>query len=222
MSNEEKILDKIKKLLSLATSPNENEAKMALMKAQELMIKHNIENIDPNNVKEYEKAKNVIYKDIIQKGRILWYESSLATVIAKNFKVTSFLAGSGERRRMIFMGLEEDVYIADYVYNYAFNIMKKIAKKNNYTVSIKNTFYNGFINGLADEFKDQIDRNNWGLMIIKDEIVLKEEEKLGLRKLFRSGIKPKYDNNRNIYDKGYKEGRSAANSYNNSKNKLEG
>ena len=36
------IRDKIKKLLALATSPNENEAKSALLKAKKLMMDHKI------------------------------------------------------------------------------------------------------------------------------------------------------------------------------------
>lgn len=38
-----KVIDQIKKLLALASSPNENEAKLAFQRAQELMLKHNID-----------------------------------------------------------------------------------------------------------------------------------------------------------------------------------
>ena len=38
-----KLIEKIQKLISLADSPNENEAKAAMAKAQELMLKHNID-----------------------------------------------------------------------------------------------------------------------------------------------------------------------------------
>ena len=39
---EEKIVEKIKKLISLSESPNKHEAERAMQKAQELMLKHNI------------------------------------------------------------------------------------------------------------------------------------------------------------------------------------
>lgn len=39
----DQIIKRIKKLLSLSQSHNENEAQLALVKAQELMIKHHIE-----------------------------------------------------------------------------------------------------------------------------------------------------------------------------------
>lgn len=40
--SENKIIDKIEKLLKLSSSSNENEARSAMMKAQELMAKYEI------------------------------------------------------------------------------------------------------------------------------------------------------------------------------------
>ena len=50
MNNEEnKIIEKIEKLIALSGSDNENEAKAAMLKAQELMAKYEIEQdrVDP-------------------------------------------------------------------------------------------------------------------------------------------------------------------------------
>ena len=52
------IKDKIAKLLALAESPNENEAKLALLKARKLMAKHklsekDIEITSKRNVKKH-------------------------------------------------------------------------------------------------------------------------------------------------------------------------
>ena len=46
-----KLIEKIQKLLALSGSSNENEAKAAMTKAQELMLKHNI---DMRSVKEHD------------------------------------------------------------------------------------------------------------------------------------------------------------------------
>lgn len=48
------IKDKIAKLLALAESPNENEAKAALLKARELMAEHKLR---PEDVKKAKKEK---------------------------------------------------------------------------------------------------------------------------------------------------------------------
>ena len=49
-----KIIDKIEKLIALSNSDNENEAKAAMLKAQELMAKYEIEmsQINPDKAKE--------------------------------------------------------------------------------------------------------------------------------------------------------------------------
>ena len=39
---DEKLIEKIKKLLALSESSNENEAKIAMLKAQELLAKHKL------------------------------------------------------------------------------------------------------------------------------------------------------------------------------------
>ena len=49
-----KIIDKIEKLIASSSSDNENEAKAAMLKAQELMAKYEIEmsQINPDKAKE--------------------------------------------------------------------------------------------------------------------------------------------------------------------------
>ena len=47
-NNDEKLIAKIEKLLRLSSSNNEHEAQSAMMKAQELMAKHNIKMADVN------------------------------------------------------------------------------------------------------------------------------------------------------------------------------
>jgi len=50
-----KILEKIQKLLSLATSDNEHEAKAAMDKANALLVKHNLSMQEAKENLEYEK-----------------------------------------------------------------------------------------------------------------------------------------------------------------------
>ena len=50
MNDNEKIMDKLEKLLRLAESPNANEAYAAAQKAQELFVKYNISRGDINRI----------------------------------------------------------------------------------------------------------------------------------------------------------------------------
>lgn len=54
------IKDKIAKLLALAESPNENEARAALLKARELMAEHKLR---PEEIEKAEKAK--VIRDVL-------------------------------------------------------------------------------------------------------------------------------------------------------------
>ena len=50
--------EKIKKLLALAESPNEHEAKAALLKAKELMAEHKLSELDVKDVGKKEVKKS--------------------------------------------------------------------------------------------------------------------------------------------------------------------
>lgn len=75
--------DKIKKLLALAESPNENEAQAALLKARQLMAEHKIGEADleePEDKEVLHKRTSVTFS----KRRDGWI-SNLAVVIAENY-----------------------------------------------------------------------------------------------------------------------------------------
>lgn len=75
--------DKIKKLLALAESPNENEAQAALLKARQLMAEHKIGEADleePEDKEILHKRTSVTFS----KRRDGWI-SNLAVVIAENY-----------------------------------------------------------------------------------------------------------------------------------------
>ena len=109
------IIQKIKKLLALASSDNENEAQAAMMKAQELLAKHKLTIRDVNDVHEeskvIEKQTAVTFKKATWKGR-------LSSVIASNFCCYNYYY-TDKTHRVSFMGLPEDVETAVSVFEYA-------------------------------------------------------------------------------------------------------
>lgn len=221
----DKLLTKIKNLFELANNnPNENEAKAAMLKAQELMVKYQIEKSSVDGV-EVDPKKVITVSLFENKGRILWYEKKLSNMIAKNFKVTQYISRSKYNSTIMFLGLEDDVNIALNVYGFAMNQMKKLANKYIKTISsssssnVRNDYYTGFINGLEEAFKEQIEKNNWGLVLVKDALVLQEEEKLNLRYVRPTGIQPKFDYDDSHINKGYSDGFNTGSSYKN-KDKL--
>lgn len=216
-------LKKIKQCLALAESDNIHEAQSALLMAQKLMIKYRITEDEATKEEDIEKLVKTI-SIISNKARLMWYETSLASIIADNFKVVSYSSGSRERgKNLNYMGLEEDVEIAQEVFAFALERMKKIANKkvkdieskdNKYKSSFRNDFYRGFIDGLDKAFKEQVEKNSWGLILVVDAVVLKEVNKLNLKKVKKTGIPPKFSNDKKLYNEGYKDGKNFGDSFN--------
>jgi len=74
------------------------------------------------------------------------------------------------------------------------------------TAGIKNDFILGWIKGLESKYQEQIDKNNWGLVLVKDPLVQQELNKIKLRKGQSSSIQR--SNNNGAYTRGYQQGNS--------------
>lgn len=112
MSPEDKIIEKIQKLLNLRKSANENEAALAAIKAQELLIKHNIDIASVENFKpEDDEPVQHIYHQVFNHNQILW-KIDLATAIANANLCRILLSGN----RLIWIGKKTNTDIALYLY----------------------------------------------------------------------------------------------------------
>jgi len=124
-----KMLDKVRKLLSLARSGNENEAFLAMQKANELIEKYNIDRI------EQDKAARFVYAIIHhRKKRIENYQRRICLILQDHFFVHVvyahlFDAGNCETYKTIeLLGTIENVRIAEYVYYFLLNQMEVLWK----------------------------------------------------------------------------------------------
>lgn len=182
------IKDKIKKLLALAQSPNENEAKAALLKARELMAKHKMSDID------FEEQEQKLVHETIQS--IKWTTDSgniwmtdLCKVITDNYCcVAAWSHVKGTRTHtLVISGMSDDVQICKEVVKYAIgfvlNEIKIWERKNHIDHKVASASYaKGFINGLAEAFAEQEESHpEWGLVVVKPEEVKKYEDGLGSR-----------------------------------------
>jgi len=139
-----------------------------------------------------EKEDNVSKILIDESQRVVWWKGTLAMIIADNFRCVAYKSRSG----IHLIGLEEDIAIATEVYNYAVRIIdvqsKKFAKNHSYlagtATQIKNDFITGFLNGLRDKFKEQVKSQNYGLVLIKSNAVIKAVEEMKFRKAQRSKV----------------------------------
>ena len=118
------IKERIAKLLALADSPNEHEAKRALLKARELMAANNLR---PEQIAKRGQEK-VIKKNIdvyYTKMTDIW-AGRLGAIIAKHYCCKAFdtRAYHAKKFHVGFVGLEEDFEICVKIYRYAYDCVK--------------------------------------------------------------------------------------------------
>lgn len=182
------IINKIRKLLALASSKNENEAQSALLMAQKLMAIHNIEMSQVDNVRT---DHNVIEEEADSKRHKTIWKRRLAQVIANNFKCGIFFRGHGTYST-IFVGKMENIDICKTIYLSAVRFIDKFFseywRKQNRPVSesikLKNNYALGFICKLNEKFKDQniiAEQEGWALVLVNDSDVVDYMERKNIK-----------------------------------------
>lgn len=175
------IKDKIAKLLALAESPNENEAKAALLKARELMAEHKLR---PEDVKKAKKEK-VIRKvlDITCTAMTNPWAASLSAVIAEHYccQAYRYRSAGSKKNKIGLVGLEEDFEIAQRIVIYAHEcVMAGIKaqfvrdpKDPPGTYREKCNAYGwGFVRGVNKAFREQEEQHQeWGLVMVVPQAV---------------------------------------------------
>jgi len=212
-----KYVEKVTKLLALASSSNENEAQMAMLKAQKLMVQHSI---DMAEVEDIKTVKKEVVEGTSGESVVSVWKTSLANIVANNFKCKLFLTKQYKKRGGIvtFLGLKEDVEICKAMYSFVLIVAAK-GRDKAYNKISENTKYSakgvmgdyiiGFINGLRDRFEEQKQKNNWGLMVLCDEEVTEQFENMKFKKSTpRAGIT--ISNNSVAKGMGYADGKSCS------------
>lgn len=182
--------DKIRKLLALAESPVEAEAKAALLKARQLMAEHKLTERD---CREAEKlaVKDVLTDITCSKRRDPWIVN-LSAVIGENYCCKGYRRHYHGHQTQYsgFIGLEDDVEICVAIFKYAVDCIragvKRIKKENegyysNYVKNLCDSYGYGFVNGISAAFEAQQEANKeeWGLVLVMPKEVKEAAQRLG-------------------------------------------
>lgn len=206
------IKDKIAKLLALAESPNENEAKAALLKARELMAEHKLR---PEEVVKADKVK-VIREvlDVTCTAMTNPWAASLSAVIAEHYCCRAYRNRNAgcKTNRIGLVGLEEDFEIAKRIFLYAYDCVMASIKANikrdtrdpSGTYREKCNAYGwGFVQGVKAAFEKQDEENReWGLVLVVPQAVDDSMKDMGKASTFGRI----HDNHISYRAKGYKDG----------------
>lgn len=150
---QEKIIQTIKKVLELSkNNPSEEEAKSAVLKAQELLAKYHIDIKDVESVEdEINDAIGEIYVNVPAKK----WKYKLAKIVADNFRCKHFYYGKGT---VVFYGHESDANVAADTFKYLFSVGNKSAmrevnkafKRHGTSEGIYNSYVSGFCEGVSE------------------------------------------------------------------------
>ena len=183
--------EKIRKLLALAESPNENEAKAALLRAHELMAKHKLTEADCTET-EMRKVRRVTTQfNLHERGGYGKWMLDLANTVAKQYCCEALLVRDSLFTRPCFIGLDNDVDVCVEVYSYALRAIDtkfhhlrcsenvRTYKLPSYLIRKFNDYGYGFADGLNEAFMRQNGEHpEWALVMVTPTEVKKASDNL--------------------------------------------
>ncbi len=150
---ENSVLRKIQKLMSLATSSNENEAEQAMVKSQQLLLKHNIDSTFLGDLDE----EKVFLKRIMKQKKDNAKMRAIANIL-ETFFVSSVYVRAGDYTYLEILGTSVNVEIAEYVANFLQNELENLWDHARLTANLtgmiaKNSFFIGIALGYCNKIK---------------------------------------------------------------------
>lgn len=192
MSKGADLKDKIRKLLALAKSPEEHEAKAALLKARQLMAEHKLTEEELRDA-EKQQVKDIRTDITCSKRKNPWI-INLSAVIGENYCCKGYrVHGKGQQTQGIgFIGLEDDVELCVEIFKYAVDCVLAEIKRIKeeccdldlppmFTKRRCDSFGYGFVYGCSEAFSKQEEehKEEWGLVLVMPQEVEEAAQHLG-------------------------------------------
>lgn len=175
------VLKKIKKLMALATSSNEHEAKSATEKAQALLVRHNL------TIQSLGQANHIYEEGSAgeKMSKVTREASFIMHILTQHFFVRCYFDTHSDgyhkgsfrskyKRQTRIVGTQSNVEIAKYVYEYLYftynDLWKQYKKATGCSASAKNSYFAGLTEGIKETLKasEQKVCNEMGLTIVPD------------------------------------------------------
>ena len=164
-----KIVEKIKKLLSLANSDNQNEAEIASRKANELLVKFNL------SMQDVESAENTYEQDSLSaKAKMSLEDKFILPIVGEHFFVRIVKSRRNNVTTVFILGEENNVEVAKYVYDFLSRAFKGLwlsyRQRTGCSNSHKQSYYYGLYQGLDAQLtvtRKAVEQET-GLVVVKD------------------------------------------------------
>jgi hypothetical protein len=224
---DESILLRIKKLLALATSENENEAAIAASKAQQLLLEHNISNeeLEGFSAVKHEKVTQIRSEGLTGRNRSGWY-GHLADIVSASNLCKILISGAG----LVWIGKPSNIEVAQFILKTLSNDLIRFADLSFQMAKIEaakpgtmrytpvphgKTWKNNFYYGACQSIKERLNSNlaqlemkdnNINALIVRNDIELNEYMGIHYPRLGKVSNHMKY--NRSAWEQGTAAGRT--------------
>lgn len=185
------IIEKVQKLLALATSPNENEAKLAAAKAHELLTKYNLslEQVEESRLgEEYgalDKDQERTAKPIEDRYILSILQQYFYVKVVTCVRTQKLPWGTNRKAgyKFTLIGRKHNVQIARYVYDFLFRSFRstfiEFCKQNGFRASgaaarVRKGYYRGLYYGLAE----QLEANRQKALAAEKALVVAEDKNI--------------------------------------------
>ncbi len=216
-SEEEKRLEKIRKLLNLASSSNENEASLAMSRVREIYARYNLE--------KSSTVSDEFYHAYIKtnRKRLHTYEQKIMSILVNHYMVevivgSAFCPQEQTRLRTIeLIGRKENVLMAEYVFDFlkTYIFAKGTDKKKqevHFPASMAKAYHLGLLTGFDEKLNYQIELKE-NLDIKQSLVVFSKDPQI---KKYISKIHPRLVSvasqarlkNKDFFDTGRREGQT--------------
>jgi hypothetical protein len=175
----DRILERIRKLLALAGSPNQHEAEIAMRKAHELMLRHNIEATAARTASGIDRCYEVRHLGDPHK-RSTRVESDVVGLLSEFFfvkviRVPVYLPQLGRSGTVYeIAGTRPNVEMASHVYAFLLATAERLWSENRHDARVRNgrdrlVYQSGVIGGFRDKLlSERVDLKQTGLVWVGD------------------------------------------------------
>jgi hypothetical protein len=175
MAAEERVVERIARLLALAESPNRHEAEAAMAAAQRLMLRHNLDAVHAQTARDYGFAHLGR-----PSGRVGEHERLVAMILGKHFFVEGiwipvYRPLEGKRGSVLeICGTRANLAIAEYVHAFLHQTAERLWRAHRHAAGIESdrerrTYLAGVMTGFAERLVRQDAKSrSEGLVWVKD------------------------------------------------------
>lgn len=193
LSDDDRILLRIRKLMALSESRNKHEAEAAMIKAYELMARYNIDLIEQDKTRDF--VSIFVGQPALRHTRDVYFLSSLLVdfYFVQGIWVSAWVANREKMGRVLeITGTPENVVSAEYVHDFVKNHINVQWSRYNKNKKLTRHRKTDFATGIIEGFRSRLESRQAGAATDSDtkEIVKIEDPQL------RDHIKYRYPHTR--------------------------